>query len=55
VDEGGGGTVALFFARYGMNVVDMGVGLVGMHSPFEVAAKSDIWMAWRAYKAFLEA
>ncbi len=55
VDEGGGGTVALFFARYGMDVVDMGVGLIGMHSPFEVAAKSDIWMAWRAYKAFLEA
>ncbi|MBC8478426.1 MAG: aminopeptidase [Candidatus Delongbacteria bacterium] len=55
VDEGGGGTVALFFARYGMNVVDLGVGLIGMHSPFEVAAKSDIWMAWRAYKAFLEA
>jgi len=55
VDEGGGGTVALFFARYGMNVVDMGVGLVGMHSPFEIAAKSDIWMAWRAYRAFLEA
>ncbi len=53
VDEGGGGTIAKFFAKYGMDVVDMGPGIIGMHSPFEIASKMDIWSAYRAYKVFL--
>jgi aspartyl aminopeptidase len=52
VDLGGGGTVAQYMARYGMEVVDCGVALLGMHSPFEVASKADIYMAYKAYKAF---
>ncbi len=55
VDVGGGGTIALYLARYGMNVVDCGVGLFSMHAPLETAGKIDIYMAYRAYKAFLEA
>jgi len=53
VDEGGGGTIAKFFAQYGMDVVDMGPGIIGMHSPFEIASKMDIWSAYLAYKVFL--
>ncbi len=53
VDEGGGGTIAKFFAKYGMDVVDMGPGVIGMHSPFEIASKMDLWSAYRAYKVFL--
>jgi aspartyl aminopeptidase len=53
VDEGGGGTIAKFFAKYGMDVVDMGPGIIGMHSPFEIASKMDVWSAYRAYKVFL--
>ena len=53
VDQGGGGTVAHFLAAHGMDVLDCGVGLLGMHSPFEVSSKADIFMAYRGYKAFL--
>lgn len=53
VDVGGGGTIALFLARYGMDVVDCGVGLLSMHAPWEVAGKLDTYMAYKAYKAFL--
>lgn len=53
VDVGGGGTIALFLARYGMDVVDCGVGLFSMHAPWEVAGKLDAYMAYKGYKAFL--
>ncbi|MFZ5631958.1 MAG: aminopeptidase [Bacillota bacterium] len=53
VDQGGGGTIAYLLAAYNMDVVDCGVALLGMHSPFEVASKADIYMAYRAYRAFL--
>lgn len=54
VDIGGGGTVAQYIAHYGMEVVDCGVALLGMHSPFEVSSKIDVYMAYKAYKVFLE-
>lgn len=54
VDLGGGGTVAQYMARYGMEVVDCGVALLGMHSPFEVSSKADVFMAYKAYKAFMQ-
>lgn len=54
VDEGGGGTIAQFLANLGMDVLDAGVALLSMHSPFEVASKVDIYMAYRAYKVFWE-
>jgi len=55
VDEGGGGTVAKYLAAYGMDIVDLGPPLLSMHSPFEVAHKGDLYMTYRAYKAFLSA
>lgn len=54
VDIGGGGTVAQYIARYGMEVVDCGVAVLGMHSPFEVVSKVDVYMAYKAYKAFMQ-
>ncbi|MFP4475200.1 MAG: aminopeptidase [Desulfatibacillaceae bacterium] len=54
VDAGGGGTIAKFLAFYGMDVVDCGVPVLSMHSPFEVAHKADILMCHRAYRAFFE-
>ncbi len=54
VDIGGGGTVAQYMARYGMEVVDCGAALLGMHSPFEVASKADVYMTYLAYKAFMQ-
>ena len=49
----GGGTIAKFMARYGMDVVDMGTALLNMHAPWEIASKFDCYMTWRAYRAFL--
>ena len=52
VDAGGGGTVAKHIANLNVDVVDVGVPVLSMHSPFEVAAKMDIYMAYRAFDAF---
>jgi aspartyl aminopeptidase len=54
VDEGGGGTAAKYLALYGMDIIDCGPPLLGMHSPFEVASKGDIYETYRAYLVFLE-
>ena len=54
VDQGGGGTIAIFLAKYGMDVIDSGIGLLSMHAPWEVSGKLDIYMAYKGYKAFLE-
>ncbi len=52
-EKGGGGTIALFMARYGMDVVDFGVPLLNMHAPWEAATKFDCYMTYRAYRAFM--
>lgn len=55
VDEGGGGTVAKFLANLNLDIIDAGPPLLGMHSPFEVISKVDVFNTYKAYKAFLEA
>ena len=42
VDAGGGGTIAQFVANLDMDVIDAGVPLLSMHSPYEIAGKLDI-------------
>ncbi|OHD54496.1 MAG: aminopeptidase [Spirochaetes bacterium GWF1_51_8] len=54
VDEGGGGTVALYVADLGIKVVDCGVGVLGMHSPYEVVCKADLFQTYQAYLSFLK-
>lgn len=54
VDQGGGGTVAIFQADFGISVIDCGVPVLSMHSCFEIASKIDIYMTYIAYKAFFE-
>ena len=55
IDQGGGGTVAKFLAKFGMNVLDCGPAILSMHSPFEVSSKADVYMTYKGYKAFVEA
>lgn len=55
VDAGGGGTIAYIPAKYGMDVIDSGVAVLSMHAPWEVTSKADVYEAYRAYKAFLNA
>lgn len=54
IDIGGGGTIAMFMSRYGMDCVDVGPCMLGMHSPFEVTSKVDIYCTYLLYKAFFE-
>ena len=55
VDLGGGGTVATEVAHSGIAVVDIGVPVLSMHSPFEVVSKNDLYMAYRAFSTFIAA
>ena len=52
VDAGGGGTVAMYIANLNVDVVDLGVPVLSMHAPFEVVSKLDVYMAYRAMRAF---
>lgn len=52
VDKGGGGTIALTLANRGMEVLDAGVPVMGMHSPYEITSKVDVYNAFRGYRAF---
>ena len=54
VDQGGGGTIAYILANYNMEVIDCGVAVLNMHSPWEIASKVDIYEAYRGYCAFLK-
>ncbi len=52
VDLGGGGTVAMYIANLGVDVVDLGVPVLSMHAPFEVVAKFDVYEAYRTMYEF---
>jgi len=54
IDEGGGGTIAKHFAFYNASVIDCGVAVIGMHSPYEIISKADLFYSYRAFKVFLE-
>lgn len=54
IDLGGGGTIAMFLSKYGMNCVDTGPAVLGMHSPYELTSKVDVYLAFKFYKAFFE-
>jgi len=49
---GSGETISAYLARYGMEVVDIGVPLIGMHTPSEISSKVDIYNTYLAYKTF---
>ena len=52
VDEGGGGTIALFMGDMDVDTVDLGVPVLAMHAPFEVTSKLDIYHTYKAFCAF---
>ncbi len=53
VDQGGGGTVARYVASMEIDVIDMGIPVLSMHSPYELVAKYDVYMAYKAFLAFV--
>ena len=52
VDQGGGGTVAMYLSKRNIDTVDIGVPVLSMHAPYEVISKSDLYSAYLAFKAF---
>ena len=54
VDQGGGGTVAMYLGNYGMDVIDCGPAVLAMHSPFELTSVADIYATYQAFKIFFE-
>lgn len=53
VDEGGGGTISKFMAVYNMQVIDSGVPVLNMHSPWEIVSKADVYEAQKGFYTFL--
>jgi aspartyl aminopeptidase len=51
----GGGTIAQWFANADIDAIDVGIGILSMHSPMDVSAKADLWELYRGFKAFLGA
>ena len=54
VDNGGGGTVAKYVANLNIDVVDVGIPVLSMHSPFEVISKLDLYEMFKAVKSFFK-
>ena len=52
VDAGGGGTVAKYLANHNIDTIDVGVGVLAMHAPYELISKVDLYEAYRAFYAF---
>ncbi len=52
VGVGGGGTIGGFMSREDMEVIDLGVPLLSMHSPFEMSSKVDVWNFYRTMSVF---
>jgi len=52
IDQGGGGTVAMFIAESNIDTIDIGVPVISMHAPFEIISKADLYETYRAFSAF---
>ena len=52
VDQGGGGTVAMYLAKLNIDVIDVGVPVISMHAPFEIVSKADVYSAYKAFESF---
>jgi aspartyl aminopeptidase len=53
VDLGGGGTIAMYFSKYGMDAIDVGAPLLSMHSTQELSSKVDLFFLKQCYEVFL--
>ena len=52
VDLGGGGTIAKYMANHNIDTLDLGVGVLSMHAPYEIISKVDLYESYRAFRAF---
>ena len=52
VDQGGGGTVAIYISSKNIDVVDLGVPVLSMHAPYEAISKADLYNTYKSFCAF---
>ncbi len=52
VDVGGGGTIGGFLSMRNMQVLDVGIPLLSMHSTYEMSSKVDLWSYYHLMLAF---
>ncbi len=52
VDVGGGGTLGKYLSQELIEVLDCGIPLLSMHSPYSVSSKVDLWNLYRAFQEF---
>jgi len=53
IDLSGGGTIGRYIAELNIDTIDIGPGVISMHSPYEVISKGDLYSTYLAYLAFL--
>jgi len=52
--KGGGGTVSMYLSRYGMDAIDVGIPMLGLHAPLEIISKVDLYCSYLFYKRFFD-
>ncbi|MBL7998611.1 MAG: peptidase M18 [Candidatus Kapabacteria bacterium] len=51
-ETGGGGTIGVFISKENMEVIDMGIPILSMHSVYEMCSKVDLWYFYKTCVAF---
>ena len=52
VGRAGGGTVGKEFSRLNMEVIDLGVPVLSIHTPYSISSKVDVYWLYKAMAAF---
>ena len=52
VGGGGGGTIGVFLSDDNMEVIDLGVPVLSIHTPYSISSKIDVYYLYRAMLAF---
>lgn len=55
VGRAGGGTIGGSLADDNMEVIDLGVPVLSIHTPYSVSSKVDVYALYRAMRAFFQA
>jgi aspartyl aminopeptidase len=54
VEAGGGGTISKYLGERGIDVVDIGIPVISMHSTLELSSKADLWWGYLGFRAWLQ-
>jgi aspartyl aminopeptidase len=52
VGRAGGGTIGVTMSDDNMEVIDFGIPILSVHTPYSVSSKLDVYYLYRAMKAF---